>query len=155
MGWGPIKRDRADIEFSHAIRTRDRWTCQVCSREFPEGSQSLHCSHFFGRRMEGTRFDPENCDSLCSACHLKYGDKNRKETVFVDGMPVTGDGIYRQWKINRLGKEAFDRLEVRAHSYHKKDRAMALLEVRAFAAEVGAGFSGGILGGRTRQRRRK
>lgn len=128
--------DKADIVFSKAIRERDRWSCQCCGRVFPEGSGQLQNSHFFGRRMESTRFDPENCDALCVRCHMIWENEKGVTRGVVDGKYVELARPYRQWKMTRLGQAAFDALQVRAHTPTKKDRAMALLKALAYRAEV-------------------
>ena len=52
-----------------------------------------------------TRFDPENCDALCSTCHpIWEDDKN---------------GGYKNFKVAQLGEEAFAALERRARSIIK------------------------------------
>jgi hypothetical protein len=120
MSFG-IKRDRADILFSLYIRNRDSWTCVRCKRQHPEGAATLGNSHFYGRRNESTRFEPDNCDSLCNMpCHHKWGGDDRME--------------YREFKLKQLGKKRYDQLVFQAQSYKKKDRKMRLLEVKALVA---------------------
>ena len=119
-----MKRDAADDAFSKAIRTRDKWTCQRCGREFEEHERkNLDCSHYWGRGRENTRFDPENCDSLCGRytsgqCHLKWEKEFKPE--------------YEKFKIKQLGQRGVDLLRIRAHTYRKKDRAMRLIEAREY-----------------------
>ena len=64
-----IKRTKWDAVFSDYIRYRDNWTCQRCRRGYPEKSQGLHCSHFYGRRSWATRIEPCNAMALCFGCH--------------------------------------------------------------------------------------
>jgi hypothetical protein len=91
-----------DEIFSKQIRERDHWTCQRCFRRFPRGASNLHCSHYWGRSDKATRFDPLNCDALCSECHpIWEADKN---------------GAYRAFKLRQLGTKAFADLERRARS---------------------------------------
>lgn len=101
-----MKLDTADKHFSLYIRTRDNFTCQRCKKK----SESVACSHFFGRRIENTRFDPENCVALCYGCH-KYFDETNREA-------------YRDFKLEQLGEKRFNALKVRANTYKKKDRKM-------------------------------
>lgn len=117
-----IKRDKADALFSKYIRTRDDWKCQRCTKKFKKGSQGLHCSHFFGRGCETTRFDPENCDALCFGCHKIWGDVDRE--------------AYREFKIKQLGQKAFDNLVIRARQTQKKDRKLAYLYVKQLMNEL-------------------
>jgi len=107
-----IKRDSLDARFSKFVRSRDEWKCQRCNRFFEEGErQGLHCSHYFGRRKGGTRFDPANCDSLCFGCHQFFSENKAK---------------YETWKALRLGKNNLYLLEMRATSV-KPDREMVKL----------------------------
>lgn len=106
-----IKRTALDKKFSLFIRTRDKFTCQRCSKykgiTKDNGdivSPGLDCSHYHGRRKASTRFDPDNCDGLCMHCHMHFHE-NREE--------------YKQWKIHQLGEVLFSRLEARAR-YHAK-----------------------------------
>ncbi len=116
--YGKIKADRADTVFSKAIRTRDKWTCQRCETEYTPPTKALHCSHYFGRGRENTRFDPENCDALCHGCHQFWGSDDKEG--------------YRNFKINQLGQVGFDALVLRANMYKKKDRRMSLLQATAY-----------------------
>ena len=102
--------DPADRYFSLYVRTRDSWQCQRCKRIYPQNDPRLQCSHYFGRRMESVRFDPENCDSLCFPCH-RYWEKEDREA-------------YRGFKVRQLGQKGFDALNLRAHLTGKKDRKM-------------------------------
>ena len=111
-----LKLDAADIAFSQFIRMRDG-RCMRCGSEVEIGLKGLPVSHqnshYFGRGRENTRFDPENCDCLCGACHRFWGSDNRE--------------MYRAFKIKQLGEEGFKRLEVRAMTHGKKDRKLALM----------------------------
>lgn len=111
-----IKIDRADIVFSHYIRLRDG-RCVGCGMavEFNDKGLpvSLQNSHYWSRGNEGTRFDPLNCDTLCFACHKRWGGDYRNE--------------YKAFKIKQLGQREYNALEVRAHTYCKKDRKLSLM----------------------------
>lgn len=111
-----MKLDKADVLFSKYIRTRDNWTCQRCGKKYPERSQGLHCSHFFGRSRESTRFDPENCDALCFGCHRYFGS---------DDMDA-----YREFKVKQLGKKKYEHLTIRSRTYCKKDRKAAYYAIK-------------------------
>ena len=108
-----IKIDKADEVFSNYIRQRDNWTCQRCGKRYKPPTKALHCSHFFGRGRESTRYDPDNCIALCYGCH-SYFDGAGKED-------------YRNFKINQLGQAGFDALLIKSNTYKKKDRKMSLL----------------------------
>ena len=111
-----MKIDKADSLFSKYIRTRDKWTCQRCKKQYPENSQGLHASHFYGRANENTRFDPDNVCAICFGCHQYFDEKNRED--------------YRDFKLKQLGKKRFDDLKIRANLYCKKDRKLVYLYVK-------------------------
>jgi len=95
-----VKRDKADREFSLAIRQRDNWTCQRCETVYIEGHRGLHSAHMFSRGKRATRWDPENACSLCYGCHR-----------FLDQHPDLKRTFFRE----RLGDEAFEALELRSN----------------------------------------
>lgn len=100
MAWGGIKRDKRDIVFSKFIRTRARWCCDYCLRDFSHNKGGLHCSHVFGRRHKGTRWDPQNAFAHCIKCH-KYLEEN----------PL----IFAEWVKGKIGQEKYDRLLLKHH----------------------------------------
>lgn len=110
-----VRIDAADKYFSMYIRLRDG-QCMRCGsfvRYNDQGDPISHqMSHFQGRRKEATRFDPENGDTLCGACHL-YFTANPYEHV--------------QWQIEKKGQKAVDGIIIRSNSYVKKDRKMQSL----------------------------
>jgi len=116
-----IKLDKADRVFSKYIRERDKWICQRCRTPFEPNSQGLHCSHYFGRGNECTRFDPENCDALCMGCHQAW-DSNKED--------------YRDFKIKQLGEQEFQILRIRASSICKKDRELSYLIAKKLLENV-------------------
>lgn len=115
-----IKVTPADKLFSDYIRERDGWCCVRCHHQHdPEDShsrQGIHCSHFYSRGKFTTRFDTENCDALCMACHLLWGGDRRQE--------------YREFKIKQLGQAAFDALTLRSNMPGKRDFKLAKLYVQ-------------------------
>ena len=123
-----IRIDPADTIFSRYIRTRDGWICQRCGNGFPEKLQGLHCSHYFGRGKESTRFDPENCDALCFGCHRIWGSDDRES--------------YRYFKIKQLGEKGFEKLWLRSNMLQKKDRKAALLIYKKLLGELKRGTGG-------------
>lgn len=110
-----IKLDAADSWFSKYIRLRDS-ECMRCGSpvQFNSGGDPIshQNSHFQGRRKEATRFDPENCDTLCGGCHL-YLTANPYEHV--------------EWQVDRKGTNAVNAIIVRSNGYKKKDRKMEAL----------------------------
>lgn len=113
-----IRLDRADMTFSEYIRRRDG-KCVRCGKlgEGNNGIVGLQNSHYFGRRRENTRFDPENCDALCFYCHQVWGSEDRES--------------YREFKVRQLGEKGYKALCLRANTMKKKDRAMSLIEAKA------------------------
>lgn len=107
MGWNNIKINKADTLFSRYIRLKHK-KCMYCGRrgEGPDGIFGLQASHYFGRAKQTVRFDEENVDVLCIACHRKLGTLNRPE--------------YERWKREQLG-ERYDILNLRAHTTGKRD----------------------------------
>ena len=114
-----MRIDKADSTFSQYIRKRDK-RCMRCGSDVEfngEGMPISHQnSHYYGRRMESVRYDPENCDTLCHGCH-RYWEKEDREA-------------YREFKVKQLGQRGFDLLMLRAHLYHKKDRKMELIKAK-------------------------
>jgi hypothetical protein len=101
-----IKRWKHDKVFSEYIRKRDGWVCQRCKKGYdPESSTSrmgLHCSHYYGRGNWSTRFEPDNCVSLCYGCHRYLGSHPAEHSDFIN---------------NRLKPKRFKRLK---ELYNKK-----------------------------------
>lgn len=69
-------------------------------------------SHFQGRRKEATRFDPENVDTMCGACH-QYLGANPYEHV--------------AWQVKQKGQQAVDMIVLRSNGYKKRDDKMEAL----------------------------
>ena len=115
-----IKRTAADSWFSLYVRARDNFTCQRCFKKFrayEEGGDNrslmgLDNAHMFTRGHNMTRFEPDNCLSLCYGDH-SYMDANYNEK--------------RDLFIKKIGQKRFDELEVMSKiSYKgvKKDQKM-------------------------------
>lgn len=103
-----MKLRKTDSLFSKYIRNRDNWICQRCHTQHEKGSQGLHCSHFFSRGRENTRFDEENCIALCFGCHLRWGHGDERD-------------LYRDYMVVKLGEIGFKKLMVRANQFKKRD----------------------------------
>lgn len=119
MSFYKIKIRTEDKEMSWYVRTRDKRCvrCQSFVQFNDEGKPISHTnSHFWGRGSEGTRFDPLNCDTLCIPCHQRWGGTYRDE--------------YKDFKKKQLGEREYIRLEVRAHTYCKKDPKLQRMYVR-------------------------
>lgn len=110
-----VKIDKADAVFSKYIRLRDM-ECRRCHSKVELNAKgdpvSHQNSHFQGRAKEATRFDEENCDTLCGACHM-YFTANPAE--------------HYMWQVKTKGQKAIDNLVLRSNTYQKKDRAMAFI----------------------------
>lgn len=117
MSFGLIKRDKADELFSRWIRERDKWQCVRCSRKHDPSAGTLGNSHYWSRRHEKTRYDLENCDSICnSPCHRLWGGDYRDE--------------YKAFKVRQLGKTRYDLLDKRHWEHEKKDRKKYVMAYR-------------------------
>ena|SRR3990167_9235510 len=106
---GKIKIDLADRLFSQWIRTRDDWTCQRCLKRYTPPTSALHCSHFYGRGKESTRFEPLNADALCYGCHSYF---------------TSHPAEHYAWQVERKGQDTVDRLLLISNTYKKKDRKL-------------------------------
>jgi len=117
--WGyKVKLDKCDILFSKIIRLRDG-ECLKCHRKGEPDKEGLpiiglQCSHYFSRRNESTRFDEDNCMSLCAYHHdyLGHGD---------------GKDEYKLMMIKKLGEREFKLLQIKANTFKKKDRKMTYI----------------------------
>tara|TARA_R110000765_G_scaffold359325_3_gene449605 strand:- start:201 stop:623 length:423 start_codon:yes stop_codon:yes gene_type:complete len=92
--------------FSDYIRTRDKWTCQVCHRNFEHDPRVLHASHHLPVGMGGgnvfMKYLPDNASAKCAipgkypvGCH-QWMDLHNIEHV--------------EWFKEWLGPERYDRL---------------------------------------------
>jgi len=107
-----IKIDLADEWFSKYIRLRDG-ECKRCHSPVKFNSIgdpiSHQASHFQTRHKENTRFDSENCDTLCTGCHMHFHQNPSEEL---------------SWKVAQIGQKAVDDLILRSNLYCKKDRKL-------------------------------
>lgn len=119
-----IKRDKLDDVFSRLIRARDRWTCQRCGAVHASNSGGLHCSHYWSRRNQGTRFDEMNCVALCYGCHMYLTGNPQSHHEFIRG---------------RLTPRQLELLEYRARAdckRNKAERELLYKELRRRLAEL-------------------
>ena len=84
----------ADRKFSLEIRKRDG-ECRNCG-----STLFLGCSHYFGRVIYATRYDPLNCITLCQQCHEIW--------------EVSKKGVYKDFMLMWLGAKEFEKLEERS-----------------------------------------
>ena len=120
-----MKLDKADKVFSQVIRLRDK-ECKRCHSlvQFNEkGLPITHqASHYFGRASESTRFEMDNVDTLCGACHRYWGSDERES--------------YRNFKIKQLGENGFKLLTIQSKTYKKKDRAMEYIKAKVILKDL-------------------
>ena len=106
----------ADRHFSLFIRQRDG-KCIRCGDT--KEKARLQNSHFWGRIRKNTRYDPENCDTLCATCHYR-GSSDRGIVAWEEEK----QGAYRVFKLEQLGQERYDALEARAQIRVKDKQAI-------------------------------
>ncbi len=87
-----IKTKPSDKWFSKCVRERANYTCERCHRQYDRSSTGLHCSHYHGRANRSTRWDKDNCFSICYSCHIFLGANPYDHTKFVESL--LGDGKY-------------------------------------------------------------
>jgi len=113
-----------DRRFSDLVRNFAEWRCAGCGAEFyADDRGGLHCSHFWSRNNQATRFDLENCDALCWLCHDRFS-RHPEE--------------YRDWKLERLGRERFDALAERARQIIHPDISAIRARIRELEARRAA-----------------
>lgn len=102
------KASTADNKFSKFIRNRDK-KCVRCG-----GIKNLQCSHFFSRVHWSTRYDRDNCITICYPCH--YGNLN--------GWEYDQAGEYQDFMIKKLGKNKFKALKEKHYQQITKREAI-------------------------------
>lgn len=107
----PTTLKKADSLFSEKIRARDIH----CLFPGCERTDQLTCSHYFGRTTKSTRFDEDNCITLCRTHH--YWDKDigwefQKQRKGEKG--CDWDGRYTLFMKQRLGEERWNALVERS-----------------------------------------
>jgi len=125
--WGKRVRQRKnDTLFSRYIRELANWQCAACGKDYSDNHQGLHCSHYFSRRKENTRFDTDNSIALCIYHHNLWGH---------------GDGRaeYTEFMIKKLGQEGFDLLRARSDLYSKRDDVVGEMVLDAMLKELKGG----------------
>ena len=109
MSFGKISIRPSDKLFrEYTLKTRPH-RCEHCGRSYQEG-KGLELSHFYGRRHEATRQDPDNIDLICNYCHRLFHER---------------PADYAEWKRKRMGEKEFKKLTLRANTYQKRDDKLA------------------------------
>ena len=124
-----------DDLFSECIRKRAMARVGGCERcltpkhdiQKRDGSISpawkqLQCSHFWGRSQHSTRWDFDNAEGLCGACHMYFHAHPLEHT---------------EWVKQRLGERAFDMLNARRRGISKPDREAIRLYLKDFLVRMG------------------
>ena len=108
---------KADQLFSLSIRARDKH-CQFPNCQSTKGLQN---SHYIGRAIKSTRFDPDNCIALCYFHHFRSKDlgfEYQKQTQEKHGF----DGQYTLFQRRLLGEEGYSALMRRSKESLKLTR---------------------------------
>jgi hypothetical protein len=126
-----IKRSQGDIAFSLAIRELANHTCENCGAT---GGQ-LDCSHFYGRRHRGLRWEPLNAACLCNTCHRAFTEDPEEHTRWFSAR--SGPGVMellrekRNTVYKRLVGYATAKEEDRAIAKHYREQVKIMREQRA------------------------
>ena len=106
---------KTDRLFTELMRKRQDFTCQKCGLKYVfdgvavRSLQNLGVSHYFSRRHENTRYDPDNCILLCNLpCHQLWGHGE-------------GRAEYKEFMIKKLGEDGLLLLEYKSQQYRKRD----------------------------------
>mgnify|MGYP001579452197 CR=1 FL=1 len=118
-----VKLRKADILFSEYIRRKAGWKCEACGKDYSNNHRGLHCSHYFSRSHESTRYDLDNALALCFYHHNLWGHGE-------------GRDLYKEYMIKRLGQEGFDNLTLRANLYAKRDDFSAEMVLKSMLGEL-------------------
>jgi hypothetical protein len=114
-----------DDVFSREVRDRDRH----CLFPGCETTYHLTCSHYIGRANWNTRFDEDNCITLCTTHHFwdkTIGWEYQKQRKGVKG--CDWDGRYTLFMMSFLGETRWNALLERAKG--EKTRKEAILETQ-------------------------
>lgn len=137
-----IKRDALDAVFSDLIREAHDWTCARCGREFPDRKgQDAHCSHFYSRKYNSTRWFPDNAVLLCASCHRITTDDHHEHVRLFESL--LGETRYamlveRKAKLFRYRKADKDAMKAHYKSQlenlkaHRTRGATGVLAVAAY-----------------------
>lgn len=122
-----LKRDALDAVFSDCVRESFDWRCARCGREFPDRKgQDVHCSHYFSRKFNATRWFPDNAACLCAPCHAIVGaDPHEHSTFFqrILGPDRYGWLVRRKQQIVRY--RAVDKKAMRSHFRQQLESMLA------------------------------
>ena len=108
-----VKIKPLDKKWSDYIRAKAGWRCERCGNT--PARRGLHCHHFHRRRKMSTRYDEDNCLSLCLGCHQFFGENRDIEIAFM---------------AKKLGQKAFDDLQIRSQLHWKVDEQAVKLYLK-------------------------
>lgn len=94
----------ADHKFSLYIRSRDG-KCLRCGT-----INNLTNSHYWRRGHSGTRFEPDNCITLCMPCHSEWENLKNYE--------------YKEFMLMRLGEGRYLEVEKMARTFKNRQEAI-------------------------------
>ena len=113
-----MKITEADRWFGKCVKERAGWKCEACGRQYQEGDQGLHTSHFWSRRYQSIRHDPDNAAAHCFGCHQRLG-----------GNPLE----FREWIVSHLPPRDLDALT---------DRRNTPFRIKPYLGEIARHFRG-------------
>ena len=139
-----MKRDSLDASVSDLVREMSNWTCDKCGIVDDEGqargkSRGMHCSHFFGRGIQATRWELMNLSCLCAACHKEMGDRPDEHKAWFAlkiGLDNFDDLRFKSKQVSKWPKHK--KVEARKH-YSKEYK-----RIRALRADGHQGYIQGI-----------
>lgn len=118
-----IRIDKRDTVFSKLIRLRARFNCERCGKYFPEG-HGLQCSHFFSRRHQATRYDPDNAAAHCFTCHMYLGENPIHFTAWIK--KYLGDYRYEALRLRHMQTMKRTKADSEGLYKHLKEQYAAL-----------------------------
>lgn len=108
-------RSALDNLFRMFILHRAGGACERCGRaggafaDNKEGAVRLQVAHFKSRRIEHTRWDPDNAACLCKGCHFQWGHHQPDQFV--------------EWWTARIGASGIARLDLIWRTLRGRPRA--------------------------------
>lgn len=73
-----------------AVLTRDRWQCRTCGR-LCSSSREAHADHITPLALGGSRYSPDNGQTLCVRCHSRKTCTEQRQAA--GGVPRIINGI--------------------------------------------------------------
>ena len=130
-----IKITPADQWFGKCIKLRAGWRCEVCGKQYQEGDQGLHTSHFYSRRHQSVRHDPDNAAAMCFGCHQKLGGEPIEFALWIECYLTTKTLEALEVRKNKLLKIKRHLTSIRKHYQKEFERLRAVSSGRGFLTE--------------------